>query len=141
MMATEFDKLKKINQKYKDIVFGYIRGQRENTLDDDPIPDLIRSIILLFYYQSLESSILSDAECDTLMTMCDEQNKFKELGQYSFELIYSSKRDGNGIDNFASKCEDQQNLLCLIHESKGNVFGGYTKRGWKSDDQLGSHEL
>merc|ERR1712176_245873 len=62
------------------------------------------------------------------------------MGQYSFELIYSSKKDGDGYDNFAPKCFDQQNLLCLIHESKGNVFGGYTRRGWKSDDKHGSLE-
>ena len=137
-MATDFDKLKKVNQKYKDIVFGYVRGQA-NTMDH-PIPDLIRSIILLFYYQHLKSSILTDTECDKLLTMFDEQNKFKEFSQYSFELIYSSKRDGNGYDKFAPKCEDKQNLFCLIHESKGNVFGGYTKRGWKSDDRHGCLE-
>ena len=89
MMAMKFDKLKRIKQEHQDIVFGYIRAQI-----DHPIPDLIRSIILLFYYQSLESSILSDAECDKLFTMFDGQQKFKEFDQYSFELIYSSKRDG-----------------------------------------------
>lgn len=131
--AKQFERLKKVNQKYKNIVFGYLRDQQVNLLEDDEIPALVQSTILLFYYQSLESSILSDTECDKLLTMFDEQNKFKEFGHHSFELIYSSKRDGDGIDNFSSKCEDKPNLLCLIHESKGNVFGGYTKRGWKSD--------
>ena len=68
---------------------------------------------------------------DELLSLFEEQHKFKELKNYSFHLLYASYRDGIGEEIFKNTCHDQQNLLCLIHAKEGNVFGGYTSKGWR----------
>ena len=131
-----FDKVKRIRQKEKDIVFGYLRKfqamvhMKEGIVCSN-IPKSIQYSILLFFYSDIESKILTDAETDDLLFLFEEQHKFKELKNYSFHLLYASYRDGIGEKIFKKICHDQQHLLCLIHAKEGNVFGGYTSKGWR----------
>ena len=120
-----FERLKHILSKYKDTVSGYIRAMKKLQ-----IPESITVVILLFYYNAIESSILTDTECDKLLSLFDEQNKFKNLGNYSYKLIYKGTRDGTEMSHFVSRCYDKPNLLCIISTNDGNVFGGYTAKGW-----------
>lgn len=47
---TTFHKLQNINENTRDIVFGYNRKQSEKWLDNQPIPQLINHLILMYYY-------------------------------------------------------------------------------------------
>ena len=73
-----FQRVKHIPIKSKDLIMGYIR-----TIETR-IPDAVKLIILLFYYNIIKSSILTDEESDTLLRLCEEKNKFKDLPNYSF---------------------------------------------------------
>eukprot|EP01084_Bolivina_argentea_P064976 118444_1 len=140
---VSFDRIKTIKQSYKDIVFGYIR-KCQDLLPQHvlyyQIPQPIQSTILLFYYSMLDSSILTDNECDILFSLFEKHNKFKELGYFEYELIYSSKRDGIGEIAFKKKSHNKKSILCFIESTEGNVFGGYTKRGWWNDENYGQQD-
>ena len=122
-----FERIKQVHDKYKYTVSGYVRNMQ--LLE---IPESIILVILLFYYNTIESSILTDDECDKLLSLFDAQNKFQELGNYSYKLIYKGTRDGTEITHFVSKCHRKTNLLCIISTDDGNVFGGYTAMGWRN---------
>ena len=127
-LTLRFDRIKRIGNKYKYTISGYVRHQKISN-----VPESIILVILLFYYNTLESSILTDEECDKLLSLFEEQNKFKELGNYTYKLIYKATRDGQGRNAFVSRCYNKHNLLCIILTKKGDVFGGYTAKGWKQD--------
>ena len=131
--CLSLEKVKYINQRYKDSVFGYIR-KCQTLLPSDiayyQIPELVQHIILLSFYNTLDSKILTDTECDTLLKLFDDNKKFEDLGHFSYKRIYSSAKDGKGEKIFKERCHDQKNILCLIESTNGNVFGGYTSHGW-----------
>ena len=130
-----FDRIKHIGHSIKDTVVGYIHRCQSLLPENEAyyqIPELISSIILLFYYNRIESSILTDKESDKLLSLFVEREVFQHLDNYDHEykLIYSSKEHGDGEKIFKELCHDQPNLLCIIHDTKDNVFGGYTCSGW-----------
>ena len=130
-----FDRIKHINQTVKDTVTGYIHNCQVLLPSNKPyyqIPELITSIILLFYYNRIESSILTDKESDKLLSLFKQRNAFQHLDNHDpeYKLIYSAKEHGDGENIFKELCHDQPNLLCIIHDTNDNVFGGYTCSGW-----------
>ena len=122
----KFDRVKNIPNKWRNLKSGYIRKMKVINM-----PDSIKLVVLLFYYHRIESSILSIEETDKLQTLFNEKNKFKELGNYSYKLIYRRSVDGWQEKTFKDKCHDRINVLCIILDAKGNVFGGYTAKGWQ----------
>ena len=129
-LRLPFDRIKRIKNKDKCLVWGYLRTSNQSS-----IPESIISVILLFYYNTIDTSILNDQECETLLKLFESENKFKDLGNYSYKLVYKRSRDGYEGKHFKDKVHDKQNVLCLISIQNGNVFGGYTATGWpKSGD-------
>ena len=115
-----------------DIVFGYIR--RCQTIFPSnkayyQIPKSIQYSILIFYYLAIQSKILTDDETDRLLSLFEQQNKYKESNHYSYNLLYASYRDEIGEDIFKEICHNQPHLLCLIEADNECVFGGYTAKG------------
>ena len=127
-LSLPFERTKHIHGKYKHTVSGYVR-----MMQILQIPESIQLVILLFYYNAIESSILTDNECDKLLSLFDEQNKFNDLGNYSYKLIYKGTGYGTEMSNFVSRCYEKPNLLCIISATNGDVFGGYTAKGWKKE--------
>ena len=121
-----FETIKRINDKYKYLVSGFVR----NIYVED-VPESVVLIILLFFYNIINSSILTHKESDKLLSVFEEGDKFKDLGNYSYKLIYKRTRDGCKENDFKDKCHDKTNLLCIILDDADNVFGGYTSIGWK----------
>ena len=64
------------------------------------IPESILSVILLFYYNTIESSILTDKECDELLTLFEQKNVFKNVDYDSYKLLFKGTRDGFKADAF-----------------------------------------
>ena len=59
----------------------------------------------------------------------------------TYKLLYKGTRDGDGADDFHSKCDEAEKTLLLVEDSMGNRFGGFTSQDWagqylqKKDDQ------
>ena len=132
-----FERVKRINQSVKDCVFGFIREaqclwETENAYYQTP--ESIQIIILLFYYNIIKSSLLTPQECDKLLSMFEEQNKFQDLGNYEYNLIYRCSVDGFNEKKFKTQVHNKPNVLILIKtKQRDNIFGGYTHTGWTGD--------
>eukprot|EP01084_Bolivina_argentea_P205704 351361_1 len=132
-LSVWFDKLKHIPSSYKCIVGGYIHKCQDllpSNVVYYQIPDLINCMILLFYYPQIESSILTESESDTLISLFETNKKFTNLSNYHYKMIYSSKQWGLCENIFKKRVHDKENILCLIQISNGCVFGGFTATGW-----------
>lgn len=128
MESLPFERLKHINDKYEMIVTGCLRE-----MYIESVPESIKLIVLLFYYNCIDSSILSHDENDKLLKLFESQNKFTDLGSCEYKLIYKASRDGQKGVIFEAMVHGEQNILCII-STGDNVFGGYTSVGWPIHD-------
>ena len=127
-LSLPFERLKHINDKYEIIVAGFFRLEVYGQI----IPEL-------FYYNAIDSSILSLKENDKLLQLFESQNKFKHLENYEYKLVYRASKDGQKGEIFKEMVYGKQNILCII--STGNdVFGGYTFVGWDDKDRYGTKD-
>ena len=56
----------------------------------------------------------------------DKSFKFKNL-----KLLYRGSRDGDRTKTCHQLCDNKQNVLIIIQSDIGNIFGGYSKIGFK----------
>ena len=117
MAATlSFERIKKMPQKAKDIVSGFIG--RNNIKNSFHIPKSVYYTILLFYWRSLQSEILTDDESEALLDLFQAKHKFKHYGDFNriaYELIYQSYAEEEKETSFKRTCHSKKNLLCIIH--------------------------
>ena len=58
-----------------------------------------------------------------------------------YKLLYKGSRDGDGANDFHSRCDEAEKTLVLIEDNYGNRFGGFTTQDWggeylqKKDDE------
>jgi hypothetical protein len=57
---------------------------------------------------------------------------FAEFGRKRFSLLWLSDRDGFSAAKFHRRCDDHANILMLIDDTSGNIFGGFTPVEWDS---------
>ena len=130
--------LKRVNtipQRYKDIVFGFIKKAQLLFPHDNcyyNIVDLIMHLILLYFYAIFESSILNEEEKDQLLSLFKKYDK--EIVLYPWKIIFDSKKDTICRDNFIEKVHGKTNVLLLIRLKGECVIGGYTKTGWIEEE-------
>ena len=108
-----FANLKKISQKYKDIINGFVKEVQCLLPDNNAyfnIVDLIKYLILLYYHKIIESKLLIDDEKDKLLNLLTENNK-SIIVDYPWQLIFESQTDGKERQNFIDKVYDKPNIL------------------------------
>jgi hypothetical protein len=49
-----------------------------------------------------------------------------------WKLVYQASRDGFSAESFHQKCDGQGVSIVVVKSTKGNLFGGYTSKGWTS---------
>ena len=77
-----------------------------------------------------DSSIVKDdSEQATLQTWVSEAY---DNSRVKFQLLWRGSTDGFGASTFHSKCDNKGATFTIIRSEKGNVFGGYTSKSWKS---------
>ena len=133
-------KVKKIRQRDKDIVYGYIKIAQLLFRDapDNPyyiINQLIQDLCLLYFHLFIESKILSDNEIDSFMKLLRDNDK-PEFDHYEYKLIYRSSRDGLGKLICENKVYGKKNILMIVESEGNNVCGGYTLTGWETGKKL-----
>eukprot|EP01083_Nonionella_stella_P313502 1125654_1 len=117
-----------ISQRYNNNVFVFLRNMER--ILNLAIPDLIQHLCLFYYYDLIDSSILTDSEKEQFLSLLEQHNKFDALGNYSWHLLY--RANTNELDNhaFYNQCHGVKNIVCLIRTQRDDVFGGYTAIGW-----------
>ena len=129
----DFKRVNKINQKYKDIVNGFTNKVQETLPDNNSyfnIVDMIKHIILLYYYQLFETDLLTNQEQEELIELFKSNGKL--IIDYPWISLYRSKKDGLSRNNFVDKVHNKQCILLLIKLEQKCIIGGYTKAGWKT---------
>jgi hypothetical protein len=59
----------------------------------------------------------------------------------TYRLLYKGSRDGDGANDFHSKCDEAEKTLIIVEDNYGNRFGGFTTQDWggqylqKKDDE------
>ena len=59
----------------------------------------------------------------------------------TYRLLYKGSRDGDGANDFHSKCDEAEKTLIIVEDNCGNRFGGFTTQDWggqylqKKDDE------
>ena len=135
----------KIPQRYKDIVFGFIKESQQELPDSNPyyhIVSLIQHHILLYFHHAIESNILTALEQSGFFDLLQENNKsiMHQHWNLIFRLSRDTKHNETHIDTsseerevFIDRVYGKQDIVVLVETVCGNVFGGYTKQGWKKD--------
>ena len=58
-----------------------------------------------------------------------------EKKKFSLNLIFQATKDGKYSSDFHKVCDGISPILIFIKTAKGEMFGGYTKEGFKSRDK------
>ena len=123
--------IRKIPQSHCDLVSGYFHKNSPTT------PDGVISICLVFAFKLFfDTSILTPEECEELHQMIDTHRR---RASSQWELLYRGSRDGYKMEDCHPKCYSKQNVLLIIQSAKGNVFGGFTQRGWGLNARLNGY--
>ena len=64
-----------------------------------------------------------------------ERLKNKENKRIISNLLFKASRDGGSSLDFHRKCDGKQQQLIFIKTKKGEIFGGYTKEGFKRREE------
>jgi hypothetical protein len=51
---------------------------------------------------------------------------FDEFKLKSFNLLWRGGRDGFGVKDFHSRCDNHMNTLMIIQDTEYQIFGGFT---------------
>ena len=134
MATLPLERIKRIKQSIKDTVSGFVREfESSSDLNDQlEIPTSVQFIILLFYYQTIDSTILTIEEEDNLLSLFNEHKKFNHLDNFEYNLIFQGTKDQFSEKSFKEKVHGHKNILCLIQTEKENIIGGFTSTGWST---------
>ena len=93
---------------------------------DDPyfiINQLIQNLCLLYFAHLIDTQILTDDEQTKLFELVNKQ--LDNESNIEWKLLYRASRDGFGREDFYSKCNGRNDIICIIQSEQNNVFGGY----------------
>merc|ERR1712048_195285 len=65
--------------------------------------------------------------------------KHRNIYPSEWKLLYQGSRDGYKIENCHPKCYDHPNVALIVETQSGNVFGGFTAKGWKLNASAREH--
>ena len=129
MAAIQLKQIKKISQRDKDIVYGYIKMIQSIFPEDIPyftIVQLIQDLCLLYFSVIMDSKILKD---ELKLKLFEAISNHMNC-QSEWQLIFRASKDGNQRDNFYAKCNGIKDTVCIIESPQNNIFGGYNPLRW-----------
>ena len=96
--------------------------------------NLLKEDKIKYAKESFEGTeILNDEEKILISKWIDEKKVFK------FNLVYSSKKDGESASNFHYNCDGVSPTVVIIKDTNGNKLGGYTTSSWAQSPVGGSY--
>jgi hypothetical protein len=81
----------------------------------------VRTLKIGFHSRKIDSLIMSDFP-----------EIFAEFHGKQFSLLWRGSRDGFEPKTFHDRCDGHGHTLTIIHDTRGNIFGGYTPLEWES---------
>eukprot|EP01084_Bolivina_argentea_P110875 197928_1 len=124
------------SDQHHSLVNGYIHRIEILFKKKQIIPDSIYMRCYQFYQPNLnivmDSLILTDKEKNTFKHIICKQ-KYKLTLQW--KLIYRASRDGFKYNDFTRKCDGICNTLSIIRTANNNVFGGFTRIAWSTNNK------
>ena len=106
------------------LVKGYLREDMQE-LDIDIPQDLVNLIVS--FYQPLQTKILTQIATNDLYEKVSDK---LECDNICWKLIYRGTDDGFSGGQFWSKCDKIENVIVIIKTKDGDIFGGYTAKGF-----------
>lgn len=83
---------------------------------------------------NLNSSIIKSLEEINFIIEKIKNNKKYKNKTITLTLLYKARRDGGLSSDFHNKCDGKVQQLIFIKTTEGEIFGGYTKEGFRSRD-------
>lgn len=75
----------------------------------------------------------------------DELNIIEEGIEYKlkksikgYKLLFKASKDGYGVKDFHSKCDNKSNTITLVKTTIGRRFGGFTDQSWDQSNNYKS---
>ena len=93
MADFNFNAIKQIRQRDKDIVYGYMKHIQSSLFshfEENPyftLIQLIQDLCLLYFHQVMDSKILTLNEINTFMKLLKNNNK-SQFDEFEYNLIY-----------------------------------------------------
>ena len=116
------NELNQLQEKYKQLQIKFNELERDKKRDDvNSFPGDNSEII--FSMSDLQFIF-------NYIKQTDKSFKFNYL-----KLLYRGSRDGDNTKICHELCDDKQNILIIIKSDIGNIFGGYSKIGFKISDK------
>ena len=85
-----------------------------------------------FNFNVSDSSIINSSdEINFIIETLKNKEYFKNKN-LQLTLIFKATKDGQNSSDFHKKCDGKEHLLVFLKTTKGLIFGGYTKEGYKS---------
>ena len=90
------------------------------------------------FYLGRVINIKSDIIKYEELNIIEEGIRYKQKKNIKrYNLLFKASRDGYGIKEFHSKCDNKNNTLTLVKTTIGRRFGGFTDQQW---DQSNSYK-
>ena len=135
-LENNYNQLKNENMKLKEFI--QIENNRYNELDNKYM-ELKKKYELL----KEESQIGFKADASNILS---SPNKFKFITNYikikqpsfnfnEIKLLYRGSIQGDRTKTCHQFCDNKQDILIFIKTEKGNIFGGYSKIGFKTSNK------
>ncbi|EXX50601.1 uncharacterized protein OCT59_006005 [Rhizophagus irregularis] len=86
----------------------------------------------------IESKLIKPKLTNIIAGWIERKNgKNRSLNKkYKFDLLYRSSQDGNYVNTFRNKCNNQGPCLVLVkHQQSAKIYGGYNPLGFTHDEQ------
>ena len=113
MEQIDFKAVKRVSQKQKDIVYGYMRRTQSMFPSDNTyytIVQLVQDLCLLYFRTIIDTKILTEEEQFKLLEMVDKQSN-NEHNCYEWKLLFRASRDGYGKTEFYKHCNHKNNIV------------------------------
>lgn len=79
---------------------------------------------------SLIGDIIKNEEQYNLISDWIDRNK-----EFKFKLLYKGTIDGDTLDMFHNKCDNQGATISFIESTDNQIFGGYASKSWNKNNQ------
>ena len=112
------------------VIWNYVRNQYENLKHAQNVPMALKYLILQFSKKIISSKMLTvKQDIEFFKSLISKLPSIRKL-----KLLYRASENAFSSTKFHELCDDEGPTIAIIESNWGNIFGGYTTKSWKKDD-------